>query len=169
MSSKFFGSRFYLNRFGNNEEDAPIMAYSYSHFVGDRFGTYLRLTIPLLKSYYISEIENNEELRECILQAMESFLLVCSRGCIFLLRRNSTSYSEISQILSVQQNNPAKACPKLIGRFKEREEVAKTELMHEDPYTKALKSFGALLPRNDQRLHDHEKSEKALIIKVHFS
>ncbi|KAK1400438.1 hypothetical protein POM88_000043 [Heracleum sosnowskyi] len=27
----------------------------------------------------------------------------------------------------------------------------KNYLMHEDPYTKALKSFGALLPRNDQR------------------
>ncbi|KAK1403646.1 hypothetical protein POM88_003251 [Heracleum sosnowskyi] len=29
----------------------------------------------------------------------------------------------------------------------------KTDLMHEDPYTKALKSFGAQLPRNDQGLY----------------
>ncbi|KAK1400551.1 hypothetical protein POM88_000156 [Heracleum sosnowskyi] len=150
-----------------------------SHFVGDRFGTYLRLTIPLLKNYYISELENNEELRECILQAMESFLLVCSRDV--------SSYCEEILHLTLKflsydpdfDDNMEEDTEDEIYQEEEDEyrwsdggfipTPCKTELMHEDPYTKALKSFGALLPRNDQRLHDHEKSEEALIIKVHFS
>ncbi|KAK1382847.1 Cullin-associated NEDD8-dissociated protein 1 [Heracleum sosnowskyi] len=152
------------------------------HSVGDRFGTYLRLTIPVLKSYCISESENSEELRECILQAMESFLLVCSRDVssyceeILHLTLKLLSYDpdfddnmeedtedEIYQeeeddesnygfmddedvswkvrraaakclatlIISRPEMLPmlfVEACPKLIDRFREREEVVKMDV-----------------------------------------
>ncbi|KAL9241863.1 hypothetical protein vseg_015923 [Gypsophila vaccaria] len=50
-----------------------------SRSVGYRFGSYLGDTVPLLINYCKSASENDEELREYCLQALESFLLRCPR------------------------------------------------------------------------------------------
>ncbi|XP_038681962.1 cullin-associated NEDD8-dissociated protein 1-like isoform X2 [Tripterygium wilfordii] len=50
-----------------------------SRAVGYRFGPHLGDTVPLLISYCTSASENDEELREYSLQAIESFLLRCPR------------------------------------------------------------------------------------------
>ncbi|CAI9101498.1 OLC1v1038835C1 [Oldenlandia corymbosa var. corymbosa] len=50
-----------------------------SRAVGYRFGSYLGDTVPLLIKYCTSASENDEELREYSLQALESFLLRCPR------------------------------------------------------------------------------------------
>lgn len=50
-----------------------------SRAVGYRFGPYLGDTVPLLLHYCKSASENDEELREYSLQALESFLLRCPR------------------------------------------------------------------------------------------
>ncbi|KAK9750059.1 hypothetical protein RND81_02G170400 [Saponaria officinalis] len=50
-----------------------------SRSVGYRFGPYLGDTVPLLINYCKSASENDEELREYCLQALESFLLRCPR------------------------------------------------------------------------------------------
>uniref|UniRef100_A0A7N0ZXV2 Cullin-associated NEDD8-dissociated protein 1 n=1 Tax=Kalanchoe fedtschenkoi TaxID=63787 RepID=A0A7N0ZXV2_KALFE len=50
-----------------------------SRAVGYRFGPHLGDTVPLLISYCTSASENDEELREYSLQALESFLLRCPR------------------------------------------------------------------------------------------
>ncbi|KAL9675175.1 hypothetical protein QQ045_003376 [Rhodiola kirilowii] len=50
-----------------------------SRAVGYRFGVHLKDTVPLLISYCTSASENDEELREYSLQALESFLLRCPR------------------------------------------------------------------------------------------
>ncbi|GAB2283803.1 Cullin-associated NEDD8-dissociated protein 1 [Dionaea muscipula] len=50
-----------------------------SRAVGYRFGPYLGDTVPLLLHYCTSASENDEELREYSLQALESFLLRCPR------------------------------------------------------------------------------------------
>lgn len=50
-----------------------------SRAVGYRFGPYLGDTVPLLINYCKSASENDEELREYSLQALESFLLRCPR------------------------------------------------------------------------------------------
>ncbi|AEC05595.1 cullin-associated and neddylation dissociated [Arabidopsis thaliana] len=47
--------------------------------VGYRFGTHLGNTVPVLINYCTSASENDEELREYSLQALESFLLRCPR------------------------------------------------------------------------------------------
>ncbi|KAG5411613.1 hypothetical protein IGI04_007932 [Brassica rapa subsp. trilocularis] len=50
-----------------------------SRSVGYRFGTHLGNTVPVLIKYCTSASENDEELREYSLQALESFLLRCPR------------------------------------------------------------------------------------------
>ncbi|CAN6910236.1 unnamed protein product [Brassica oleracea] len=50
-----------------------------SRAVGYRFGTHLGNTVPVLINYCTSASENEEELREYSLQALESFLLRCPR------------------------------------------------------------------------------------------
>ncbi|XP_021751471.1 cullin-associated NEDD8-dissociated protein 1-like [Chenopodium quinoa] len=50
-----------------------------SRAVGYRFGPHLQDTVPLLINYCKSASENDEELREYSLQALESFLLRCPR------------------------------------------------------------------------------------------
>lgn len=59
-----------------------------SRAVGYRFGPYLGDTVHLLINYCRSASENDEELREYSLQALESFLLRCPRDI-------STYYDEI--------------------------------------------------------------------------
>ncbi|KAK1400436.1 hypothetical protein POM88_000041 [Heracleum sosnowskyi] len=106
---------------------------------------------------------------------MESFLLVCSRDVssyceeILHLTLKFLSYDPDFDD-NMEEDIEDEIYQEEEDEFKEREEVVKvspktlyrwsdggfipapckTELMHEDPYTKALKSFGALLPRNDQ-------------------
>ncbi|KAG2656244.1 hypothetical protein PVAP13_1KG070300 [Panicum virgatum] len=55
------------------------MIGSLSRSVGYRFGPHLAETVPLLISYCTSASENDEELREYSLQALESFMLRCPR------------------------------------------------------------------------------------------
>ncbi|KAL2460609.1 Cullin-associated NEDD8-dissociated protein 1 [Abeliophyllum distichum] len=50
-----------------------------SRAVGYRFGSHLGDTVPILISYCTNASENDEELREYSLQALESFLLRCPR------------------------------------------------------------------------------------------
>nr|XP_048325938.1 cullin-associated NEDD8-dissociated protein 1 isoform X2 [Ziziphus jujuba var. spinosa] len=50
-----------------------------SRAVGYRFGPHLTDTVPVLINYCTSASENDEELREYSLQALESFLLRCPR------------------------------------------------------------------------------------------
>ncbi|CAH2045730.1 unnamed protein product, partial [Thlaspi arvense] len=50
-----------------------------SRAVGYRFGIHLGNTVPVLINYCTSASENDEELREYSLQALESFLLRCPR------------------------------------------------------------------------------------------
>ncbi|KAK4788547.1 hypothetical protein SAY86_019866 [Trapa natans] len=58
------------------------MVGALSRAVGYRFGSYLGDTIPLLIGYCTSASENDEELREYSLQALESFLLRCPRDIV---------------------------------------------------------------------------------------
>ncbi|WVZ77753.1 hypothetical protein U9M48_025580 [Paspalum notatum var. saurae] len=55
------------------------MIGSLSRSVGYRFGPHLAETVPLLISYCTNASENDEELREYSLQALESFMLRCPR------------------------------------------------------------------------------------------
>ncbi|XP_031392996.1 cullin-associated NEDD8-dissociated protein 1 [Punica granatum] len=55
------------------------MVGALSRAVGYRFGPHLGDTVPLLIGYCTSASENDEELREYSLQALESFLLRCPR------------------------------------------------------------------------------------------
>ncbi|XP_020253052.1 cullin-associated NEDD8-dissociated protein 1 isoform X3 [Asparagus officinalis] len=55
------------------------MVGALSRSVGYRFGPHLGETVPLLINYCISASENDEELREYSLQALDSFLLRCPR------------------------------------------------------------------------------------------
>lgn len=55
------------------------MVGALSRAVGYRFGPHLGDTVPVLINYCMSASENDEELREYSLQALESFLLRCPR------------------------------------------------------------------------------------------
>ncbi|RZC88476.1 hypothetical protein C5167_016279 [Papaver somniferum] len=55
------------------------MVGALSRSVGYRFGPHLGDTVPVLINYCTSASENDEELREYSLQALESFLLRCPR------------------------------------------------------------------------------------------
>ncbi|XP_057530355.1 cullin-associated NEDD8-dissociated protein 1 [Amaranthus tricolor] len=155
-----------------------------SRAVGYRFGPYLQDTVPLLINYCKSASENDEELREYSLQALESFLLRCPRDisayCDEILRLtleflsydpnftdnmeedtdNETNEEEeddesaneytddedaswkvrraaakclaglIVSRPEMLSNLFEEACPKLIDRFKEREENVKTDVFN---------------------------------------
>uniref|UniRef100_A0A166GKY0 TATA-binding protein interacting (TIP20) domain-containing protein n=1 Tax=Daucus carota subsp. sativus TaxID=79200 RepID=A0A166GKY0_DAUCS len=152
-----------------------------SRAVGYRFGTHLGDTIPVLINYCKSASENDEELREYSLQALESFLLRCPRDissyCDEILDLNleflsydpnftdnmeedtddesheededdesANEYTDDEDVSWKVRRAAAKclaalimsrpemlsklyieACPKLIDRFKEREENVKVE------------------------------------------
>ncbi|KAK1434531.1 hypothetical protein QVD17_00278 [Tagetes erecta] len=53
-----------------------------SRAVGYRFGPHLGDTVPILIQYCMNASENDEELREYSLQALESFLLRCPRDIV---------------------------------------------------------------------------------------
>ncbi|KAG8364032.1 hypothetical protein BUALT_Bualt19G0084000 [Buddleja alternifolia] len=153
-----------------------------SRAVGYRFGPHLGDTVPLLISYCNNASENDEELREYSLQALESFLLRCPRDiysyCDQILHlileflsydpnftddmegdADDGSYAEeeddesaneytddedvswkvrraaakclTALIVSRPEMLPrlyVEACPKLIDRFKEREENIKMDV-----------------------------------------
>ncbi|KAH7538365.1 hypothetical protein FEM48_Zijuj03G0191800 [Ziziphus jujuba var. spinosa] len=153
-----------------------------SRAVGYRFGPHLTDTVPVLINYCTSASENDEELREYSLQALESFLLRCPRDissyCDEILHLNleylsydpnftdnmeedtddesheeeeddesANEYTDDEDVSWKVRRAAAKclaalivsrpemlaklyeeACPKLIDRFKEREENVKASL-----------------------------------------
>ncbi|XP_074330491.1 cullin-associated NEDD8-dissociated protein 1 [Apium graveolens] len=155
-----------------------------SRSVGYRFGTHLGDTIPVLINYCKSASENDEELREYSLQALESFLLRCPRDispyCDEILDLNleylsydpnftdnmeedtddesheededdesANEYTDDEDVSWKVRRAAAKclaalimsrpemlsklyieACPKLIDRFKEREENVKMDVFN---------------------------------------
>ncbi|KAF6143925.1 hypothetical protein GIB67_001719 [Kingdonia uniflora] len=155
-----------------------------SRSVGYRFGSHLGETVPVLIGYCKSASENDEELREHSLQALESFLLRCPRDisvyCNEILNltleflsydpnftdnmeedtdeetqdeeeddESANEYTDDEDISWKVRRAAAKclaaiivsrpemlsklyleACPKLIDRFKEREENVKMEVFN---------------------------------------
>ncbi|GAB4848565.1 Cullin-associated NEDD8-dissociated protein 1 [Ancistrocladus abbreviatus] len=155
-----------------------------SRAVGYRFGPHLGDTVPLLIHYCTSASENDEELREYSLQALESFLLRCPRDispyCDEILRltleflsydpnftdnmdedtddeaheeeeddESANEYTDDEDVSWKVRRASAKclaalivsrpemlaklyeeACPKLIDRFKEREENVKMDVFN---------------------------------------
>ncbi|KAK1276188.1 Cullin-associated NEDD8-dissociated protein 1 [Acorus gramineus] len=129
-----------------------------SRAVGYRFGPHLADTVPLLIDYCINASETDEELREYSLQALESFLLRCPRDissyCDTILHLtleylnydpNFTDSMEEDTDEGTQEEEEDdesadeytddedaswKACPKLIERFKEREENVKVDVFN---------------------------------------
>lgn len=155
-----------------------------SRAVGYRFGPHLQDTVPVLINYCKSASENDEELREYSLQALESFLLRCPRDisayCDDILHltleflsydpnftdnmeedtddenneeeeddQSANEYSDdedaswkvrraaakclagvIVSRPEMLSNLYEEACPKLIDRFKEREENVKMDVFN---------------------------------------
>ncbi|KAK7816085.1 cullin-associated nedd8-dissociated protein 1 [Quercus suber] len=155
-----------------------------SRAVGYRFGPHLVDTVPVLINYCTSASENDEELREYSLQALESFLLRCPRDissyCDEILRlsleylsydpnftdnmeedtddesheeeeddESANEYTDDEDVSWKVRRAAAKclaalivsrpellsklyeeACPKLIDRFKEREENVKMDVFN---------------------------------------
>lgn len=155
-----------------------------SRSVGYRFGTHLGDTVPVLINYCASASENDEELREYSLQALESFLLRCPRDISFYCEQilhltleflsydpnftdnmeedtdneypeeeeddeSADEYTDDEDISWKVRRAAAKclaalivsrpemlfklyeeACPKLIDRFKEREENVKMDVFN---------------------------------------
>ncbi|XP_060971179.1 cullin-associated NEDD8-dissociated protein 1-like [Cannabis sativa] len=155
-----------------------------SRAVGYRFGPHLSDTVPVLINYCTSASENDEELREYSLQALESFLLRCPRDissyCDEILHLNldylsydpnftdnmeedtdndsleeeeddesANEYTDDEDVSWKVRRAAAKclaalivsrpemlaklyeeACPKLIERFKEREENVKMDVFN---------------------------------------
>ncbi|XP_042493227.1 cullin-associated NEDD8-dissociated protein 1-like [Macadamia integrifolia] len=155
-----------------------------SRAVGYRFGPHLGDTVPLLIHYCTNASENDEELREYSLQALESFLLRCPRDissyCGEILRltleflsydpnftdnmeedtddesheeeeddESANEYTDDEDVSWKVRRASAKclaaiivtrpemlsklyeeACPKLIERFKEREENVKMDVFN---------------------------------------
>ncbi|XP_048426960.1 cullin-associated NEDD8-dissociated protein 1 isoform X3 [Pyrus x bretschneideri] len=160
-----------------------------SRAVGYRFGPHLADTVPVLINYCTSASENDEELREYSLQALESFLLRCPRDispyCDEILHLNleylsydpnftdnmeedtddetheeeedeyvclsgsATEYTDDEDVSWKVRRAAAKclsalivsrpemlsklygeACPKLIDRFREREENVKMDVFN---------------------------------------
>ncbi|KAG2704351.1 hypothetical protein I3843_05G001300 [Carya illinoinensis] len=133
-----------------------------SRAVGYRFGPHLGDTVPVLINYCTSASENDEELREYSLQALESFLLRCPRDissyCDEILHlsleylnydpnftdnmeedSNEESHEEEEDDESANEYTDDEdvswkvrraACPKLIDRFKEREENVKMDVFN---------------------------------------
>ncbi|KAB5574504.1 hypothetical protein DKX38_001698 [Salix brachista] len=128
-----------------------------SRSVGYRFGPYLGDTVPVLINYCTSASENDEELREYGLQALESFLLRCPRDIYsycdeilhLALDDSANEYTDDEDVSWKVRRAAAKclaalivsrpevlaklyveACPKLIDRFKEREENVKMDVFN---------------------------------------
>nr|GEV52584.1 cullin-associated NEDD8-dissociated protein 1 [Tanacetum cinerariifolium] len=155
-----------------------------SRAVGYRFGPHLGDTVPVLIQYCMTASENDEELREYSLQALESFLLRCPRDifsyCNEILHLtleylsydpnftdnmeedtdeeihddeedddSANEYSDDEDVSWKVRRAAAKclaalivsrpemlsnlydeACPKLIDRFKEREENVKMDVFN---------------------------------------
>ncbi|XP_044462410.1 cullin-associated NEDD8-dissociated protein 1-like isoform X2 [Mangifera indica] len=153
-----------------------------SRAVGYRFGPHLGDTVPVLIDYCTSASENDEELREYSLQALESFLLRCPRDiasyCDEILHLtleylsydpnftdnmeedtedetheeeedDANEYTDDEDVSWKVRRAAAKclaalivsrpeilsklyeeACPKLIDRFKEREENVKMDVFN---------------------------------------
>lgn len=155
-----------------------------SRAVGYRFGPQLGETVPVLINYCTSASENDEELREYSLQALESFLLRCPRDittyCDEILQltldyvsydpnftdnmeedtddesheeeeddESANEYTDDEDVSWKVRRAAAKclaavivsrpemlsklyeeACPKLIDRFKEREENVKMDVFN---------------------------------------
>ncbi|CAI9765281.1 unnamed protein product [Fraxinus pennsylvanica] len=155
-----------------------------SRAVGYRFGPHLGDTVPILLSYCTNASENDEELREYSLQALESFLLRCPRDissyCNNILHltleylsydpnftdnmeedtndesyvvdeddESANEYTDDEDVSWKVRRGAAKclsalivsrpeflsrlyeeACPKLIDRFKEREENVKMDVFN---------------------------------------
>ncbi|CAI0376789.1 unnamed protein product [Linum tenue] len=160
------------------------MIGSLSRAVGYRFGPHLGDTVPVLINYCTSASENDEELREYSLQALESFLLRCPRDissyCDAILRlaleylsydpnftdnmeedtdddtheeeeddESANEYTDDEDVSWKVRRAAAKclaalivsrpellsklyleACPKIIDRFKEREENVKMDVFN---------------------------------------
>ncbi|KAL9325468.1 hypothetical protein ACSQ67_006113 [Phaseolus vulgaris] len=110
-----------------------------SRAVGYRFGPHLGDTVPVLINYCTNASENDEELREYSLQALESFLLSESANeytddedVSWKVRRAAAKCLAAlivsrPEILSKLYDE---ACPKLIDRFKEREENVKMDVFN---------------------------------------
>ncbi|KAF1890490.1 hypothetical protein Lal_00041249 [Lupinus albus] len=152
--------------------------------VGYRFGPHLGDTVPVLINYCTSASENDEELREYSLQALESFLLRCPRDisfyCVDILHltleylsydpnftdnmeedtddeghedeeddESANEYTDDEDVSWKVRRAAAKclaalfvsrpemlaklyeeACPKLIDRFREREESVKMDVFN---------------------------------------
>ncbi|XP_010314277.2 cullin-associated NEDD8-dissociated protein 1 [Solanum lycopersicum] len=165
-----------------------------SRAVGYRFGPHLGDTVPLLINYCTSASENDEELREYSLQALESFLLRCPRDiysyCDEILHltleylsydpnftdnmdedideeileededdESANEYTDDEDVSWKVRRAAAKclaalvvtrpemlsklyeqACPKLIDRFKEREENVKMDVF--STFTELLRQTG---------------------------
>ncbi|KAG8058205.1 hypothetical protein GUJ93_ZPchr0002g23195, partial [Zizania palustris] len=105
--------------------------------VGYRFGPHLAEAVPLLINYCTTASENDEELREYSLQALESFMLRCPRDIspfcevrarmnTQMMRMQAGKFEELQQIVW----GFIQACPKLIERFKEREENVKMDIFN---------------------------------------
>ncbi|XP_019440423.1 PREDICTED: cullin-associated NEDD8-dissociated protein 1 [Lupinus angustifolius] len=155
-----------------------------SRAVGYRFGPHLGDTVPVLINYCTSASENDEELREYSLQALESFLLRCPRDisfyCVDILHltleylsydpnftdnmeedtddeghedeeddESANEYTDDEDVSWKVRRAAAKclaalivsrpemlaklyeeACPKLIDRFREREENVKMDVFN---------------------------------------
>ncbi|XP_022723263.1 cullin-associated NEDD8-dissociated protein 1-like isoform X1 [Durio zibethinus] len=155
-----------------------------SRAVGYRFGPHLEETVPVLINYCTTASENDEELREYSLQALESFLLRCPRDissyCDEILHlaleylsydpnftdnmeedtddenheeeeddESANEYTDDEDVSWKVRRAAAKclaalivsrpemlcklyeeACPKLIDRFKEREENVKMDVFN---------------------------------------
>ncbi|WRX27438.1 TATA-binding protein interacting (TIP20) - like 2 [Theobroma cacao] len=155
-----------------------------SRAVGYRFGPHLEDTVPVLINYCTTASENDEELREYSLQALESFLLRCPRDissyCDEILHlaleylsydpnftdnmeedtddenheeeeddESANEYTDDEDVSWKVRRAAAKclaalivsrpemlcklyeeACPKLIDRFKEREENVKMDVFN---------------------------------------
>lgn len=161
------------------------MIGAFSRAVGYRFGPHLAEAVPILISYCENASENDDELRENSLQALESFVLRCAREvtpyCEMILdlslkylsydpnftddmdedqdedmngdededEDSGDEYSDdedvswkvrraaVKCLSAVIMSRPemitvlyAKACPKLIERFREREENVKIDIFN---------------------------------------
>eukprot|EP00250_Pteridium_aquilinum_P018481 c24109_g1_i1 orf=324-4016(+) len=161
------------------------MIGAFSRAVGYRFGPHLAEAVPILISYCENASENDDELRENSLQALESFVLRCAREvtpyCEMILdlslkylsydpnftddmdedqdedmngdededEDSADEYSDdedvswkvrraaVKCLSAVIMSRPemitvlyVKACPKLIERFREREENVKIDIFN---------------------------------------
>ncbi|KAJ3680666.1 hypothetical protein LUZ60_016944 [Juncus effusus] len=165
-----------------------------SRSVGYRFGSHLSETVPLLINYCTTASENDEELREYSLQALESFLMRCPRDisgytgdvlhlCLEYLsydpnftdtmdedtddgdhdededEQSADEYTDDEDASWKVRRAAAKclsaiiisrpemlsslyleACPKMIERFKEREENVKMDIFN--TFTELLRQTG---------------------------